>query len=86
MNLVARGLMGIGVDKGDRVGIWAMNHAEWVVIQFATSKIGAIMVNINPAYSTYELRVRPQAGRVQTLILRAVQDLRLRGDVLRGLP
>ena len=53
VNLVARALMGLGVEKGDRVGIWAMNHAEWVVVQFATSKIGAIMVNINPAHRTH---------------------------------
>jgi fatty-acyl-CoA synthase len=69
INLVARGLMGIGVEKGDRVGIWAMNHADWVVIQFATAKIGAIMVNINPAYRTYELEYALKQSEIQTLIL-----------------
>ncbi|MFZ0005412.1 MAG: AMP-binding protein [Methanoregula sp.] len=69
INMVARGLMGIGVEKGDRVGIWAMNHADWVVIQFATAKIGAIMVNINPAYRTYELEYALKQSEIQTLIL-----------------
>ncbi len=69
VNTVARGLMGMGVEKGDRVGIWAMNHAEWVVVQFATAKIGAIMVNINPAYRTYELEYALKQSEVSTLIV-----------------
>ena len=69
VNTVARGLMGMGVDKGNRVGIWAMNHAEWVVVQFATAKIGAIMVNINPAYRTYELEFVLKQSEVSTLII-----------------
>ena len=69
INMVARGLMGLGVEKGDRVAIWAMNHADWIVIQFATAKIGAIMVNINPAYRTYELEYALKQSEIQTLIL-----------------
>jgi fatty-acyl-CoA synthase len=69
VNMVARALMGLGVEKGDRVGIWAMNHAEWVVVQFATSKIGAIMVNINPAYRTYELEYVLKQAEISTLII-----------------
>lgn len=69
VNTVARGLMGLGVERGDRVGIWAMNYAEWVVVQFATSKIGAIMVNINPAYRTYELEYVLRQAEIQTLII-----------------
>nr|WP_320160249.1 AMP-binding protein [uncultured Methanoregula sp.] len=69
VDLVARALMGLGVEKGNRVGIWAMNHAEWVVVQFATSKIGAIMVNINPAYRTYELEYVLKQAEIQTLIV-----------------
>src|SRR5512136_582328 len=65
---VARGLMGLGVEKGDRVGIWAMNHAEWLVIQYATAKIGAIMVNINPSYRTYELEYVLKQAEIQTII------------------
>jgi fatty-acyl-CoA synthase len=51
----ARALAGLGLSKGDRVGIWAPNCAEWVVTQFATAKLGVILVNINPAYRTTEL-------------------------------
>ena len=51
----ARGLMALGIQKGDRVGIWAPNRAEWTITQFATAKIGAILVNINPAYRLHEL-------------------------------
>src|SRR5690606_30031574 len=53
--LAARGLLARGVRKGDRVGIWSPNRYEWVVIQYATARIGAILVNINPAYKTAEL-------------------------------
>ena len=52
---VAHGLLRAGIEKGDRVGIWAPNCAEWVLLQYATAKIGAILVNINPAYRTHEL-------------------------------
>ncbi len=51
----ARGLMALGIQAGDRVGIWSTNRAEWTVLQFATAKMGAILVNINPAYRTIEL-------------------------------
>ena len=51
----ARALARLGLQKGDRVGIWAPNCAEWVVVQFATAKLGVILVNINPAYRTTEL-------------------------------
>ena len=52
---LARGLLALGIEKGDRVGIWAPNRYEWALTQFATAKIGAIMVCINPAYRLYEL-------------------------------
>lgn len=51
----ARALMAIGIQKGDRVGVWSPNCAEWTIVQFATSKIGAIQVNINPSYRLHEL-------------------------------
>ncbi len=54
-DVLARGLLAAGVAKGDRVGIWAPNCAEWVLLQYATAKIGAILVNINPAYRSHEL-------------------------------
>ena len=51
----AAGLIALGIGKGDRVGIWSLNNAEWVVAQFATAKAGIILVNINPAYRVHEL-------------------------------
>ncbi|MCP2340219.1 AMP-binding protein [Actinomadura rupiterrae] len=68
VDAVARGLAALGVRKGDRVGIWAPNVAEWVFVQYATAKLGAILVNINPAYRTHELEfVLKQAG-IRTLV------------------
>ena len=52
---LAAGLLSIGVYKGDRVGIWSPNRPEWLLVQFATARIGAILVTINPAYRTSEL-------------------------------
>src|SRR5881409_1685422 len=69
--LVARGLMARGVDKGDRVGIWAPNRFEWVLVQYATSAIGAILVNINPAYRTSELEYALNQSGTSFLILAA---------------
>ncbi len=54
-NDVAAGLLALGIGRGDRVGIWAPNRAEWLYVQFGTARIGAILVNINPAYRTSEL-------------------------------
>ena len=60
---LARALLASGVGKGDRVGIWAPNCAEWTLTQYATARIGAILVNINPSYRTHELEyVLKQAG------------------------
>ncbi|MER6673436.1 AMP-binding protein [Streptomyces sp. NPDC000983] len=60
---LAYALLASGVGKGDRVGIWAVNCPEWVLVQYATARIGAIMVNINPAYRTHEVEyVLQQAG------------------------
>lgn len=65
---VALGLRDLGVVKGDRVGIWAPNCAEWMLVQYATAKLGAVLVNINPAYRVHELEfVLNQAG-IRTLI------------------
>src|SRR5689334_19618185 len=52
---VARGLLALGLAKGDRIGMWSPNYVEWVLVQYATAKIGVILVNINPAYRTSEL-------------------------------
>ena len=52
----ARGLMALGLQVGDRVGMWSPNYAEWVIMQFATAKAGVILVNINPSYRTHEVQ------------------------------
>ena len=65
----ARGLMARGVKRGDRVGIWSPNRMEWVVVQFATARMGAILVNINPAYKTSELEYALNQSGVSFLIL-----------------
>jgi fatty-acyl-CoA synthase len=63
VNTVARALLALGIEVGDRVGIWSPNRAEWMVVQYATAKIGAILVNINPSYRTSELEyVLRQSG------------------------
>ncbi|WP_261949225.1 AMP-binding protein [Rhodococcus sp. T9N] len=68
VNGLAVGLLSRGVGKGDRVGIWAPNCPEWTFTQYATAKVGAILVNINPAYRSHELQyVLEQAG-ISTLV------------------
>ena len=52
---VARSLLAVGLQKGDRLGIWSPNCAEWAIVQYATAKVGVVLVNINPAYRTSEL-------------------------------
>jgi fatty-acyl-CoA synthase len=64
----ALGLAALGVGKGDRVGIWAPNRAEWVFVQYGTAKLGAILVNINPAYRTHELAYVLKHAGVSVLI------------------
>ncbi|MCK4581047.1 MAG: AMP-binding protein, partial [Dehalococcoidia bacterium] len=65
----AKSFMSLGVEKGDRVAIWATNHPEWVIVQFATAMIGAVLVNINPAYRTHELQHALSNAGVGTLVL-----------------
>ena len=65
----ARGLMARGVKRGDRVGIWSPNRYEWVVIQYATATIGAVLVNLNPAYKSTELEYALQQSGVSLLLL-----------------
>jgi fatty-acyl-CoA synthase len=71
VNLLARGLMALGVRKGDRVGIWSTNCAAWVFTQFATAKIGAILVNINPAYRLHELEFALRQSECNYLLIGA---------------
>jgi fatty-acyl-CoA synthase len=66
---VARGLLALGIEPGERVGIWSPNNAEWVTLQYATAKVGAILVNVNPAYRTSELAYALGQSGVSTLVL-----------------
>src|SRR5262250_1505368 len=52
---IARGLIAAGVERGDRIGIWSPNRTEWMIAQYASAKLGAILVNVNPAYRLREL-------------------------------
>src|ERR671935_1626541 len=65
----ARALRAAGVRKGDRVGIWSPNNAEWVVVQFATAKVGAVLVNVNPSYRAHELEYALRQSGCSLLIL-----------------
>ena len=66
---VARGLIALGVKRGDRVGIWAPNRHEWVLVQYASARIGAVLVNINPAYKTAELEYVLRQSATSVLLL-----------------
>ncbi|ABC82779.1 AMP-binding protein [Anaeromyxobacter dehalogenans] len=92
-SLVARGLLVRGVKKGDRVGIWAPNRYEWVIWQYATARIGAVMVTVNPAYRVHELEYALKQSGVSMLALSRtfrnadyvamVREVRLRCPELR---
>jgi len=66
---LARGLLAIGFNKGDRIGIWATNNVEWLLLQIATARIGAVLVNINPAYRPRELAYALQHSEVNGLFV-----------------
>ena len=66
---LARALMALGVERGERVGIWSTNRAEWTLTQFATSKLGAILVNVNPSYQASELEYALNQSGCRYLIL-----------------
>jgi fatty-acyl-CoA synthase len=71
----ARALIAAEVEKGDRVGIWSPNNAEWVVLQFATAKAGAILVNVNPSYRVHELEyVLRQSGCTLLILAPGFKD------------
>lgn len=71
VDIVASALIGLGVKRGEHVGIWSMNAPEWVVAQFAAGRIGAVLVNINPAYRLHELEETLKMADVATLIVGA---------------
>ena len=66
--MIARGLLAIGVEKGDRVGIWSPTCVEWTLMQFATARVGAILVNVNPAYRAGELSYALRQSGVRVLV------------------
>ena len=68
VNRAARALLGLGVERGDRVGIWSPNSAEWLITQYAAAKTGAILVNINPAYRLRELEYALKQSGVSVLV------------------
>ena len=68
VELVARGLIAAGIEKGDRVGIWGPNSARWTITQYATAKIGAILVNVNPAYRTHEFSYAVNQSGMRLLV------------------
>ncbi|MBB5837946.1 AMP-binding protein [Kribbella italica] len=83
----AKGLLARGIRTGDRVGIWAPNCAEWTITQYATATIGAILVNINPAYRTHELSYALNQSGVRLLISATefkTSDYRAMVDEVRG--
>jgi len=65
---LARGLIAAGIEAGDRVGIWAPNCPEWVLLQYATAKAGIVLVNINPAYRSTELGYALRQSGVRLLV------------------
>ena len=65
---LARGLLGLGLSKGDRLGVWSPNRYEWALTQYATAKLGVILVNINPAYRLRELEYALTHSDVSVLI------------------
>jgi fatty-acyl-CoA synthase len=79
----ARGLMALGVGHGDRVGIWSTNTLEWVVAQFATPKIGAILVNINPAYRSSEVSYVLEKSGVSVLLTQTSYKTSAYAEILR---
>jgi fatty-acyl-CoA synthase len=68
VNRAARALLRLGVERGDRVGIWSPNGAEWVITQFAAAKVGAILVNVNPSYRLRELEYALNQSGTKVLI------------------
>ncbi len=87
---LARALVARGFVKGDRIGIWAPNCSEWVLVQFATARIGVILVNINPAYRTHEVRYALEQsgckGLVAATTFKTSDYVAMVAEVRPGLP
>ncbi|MEU3726332.1 AMP-binding protein [Streptomyces sp. NPDC031705] len=77
VDTLALGLLDLGIARGDRVGIWAPNRAEWTLVQYATAKIGAILVTVNPAYRSHELEYVLNQSGIRLLV--AAESFRTSG-------
>src|SRR5688500_7345246 len=89
--LIARGLVAVGVRPGDRVAVWATNVPEWIVLQFALAKIGAILVTVNTALRAHEIEYLLRQSEVSTLFtisgfrgVSYVDELRAIGEIGRA--
>ncbi len=69
VDMLAAGLLGLGLEPGDRIGIWAPNRPEWLLMQFATARVGLILVNINPAYRLFELEYALNQVECKAIVL-----------------
>ena len=65
---VARALIAAGIERGDRLGLWSPNRAEWALLQYATAKLGVILVNVNPAYRAHELAYAARQSGCRMLV------------------
>jgi fatty-acyl-CoA synthase len=83
---VAAGLLALGITRGDRVGIWAPNRVEWLAVQFGTARIGAILVNINPAYQRHELEYALNKVQCKVLVMARRHRSSDYVAMLQGLP
>ncbi|MPY96256.1 MAG: AMP-binding protein, partial [Acidimicrobiia bacterium] len=84
---LARALLALGLEKGDRVGIWSPNYAEWVLVQLATARIGVILVTLNPAYRTHEVAFALDQSGCRMLVAAPsfkTSDYRAMVDEVRG--
>src|SRR6476659_7504120 len=94
VDALARGLIAAGVEKGQRVGVWAPNCAEWTLTQYACAKVGAILVNVNPAYRTHELAYAVNQSGLRLLLAASsfktsdyrgmVEEVRASGAITSG--
>jgi fatty-acyl-CoA synthase len=83
----ATGLLALGLERGDRLGLWSPNYAEWVITQYATAEIGVVLVNINPAYRTHELAYALNQSGCRALIAApsfATSDYRAMTEAVRA--
>ena len=87
VDALARGLIAAGIEKGHRVGIWAPNCAEWTLTQYACAKVGAVLVNVNPAYRTHEFAYAVNQSGMRLLLAASAfrtSDYRAMVEEVRG--